>query len=371
MRSFLDLDYSYDPANYHPLGIKLFSALDPHARQPPARHHRNEAAAAGTLPLRTLTRRSIEKEKSFYQVRDATEENPYLWNFDLCSLTLANLRYRRMSLVRDYEAILDQQLANPAFETTFSLASADRWAASCRQCRRSTSDSTSCRAIPTQATAIAEARRGESYIIQGPPGTGKSQTITNLIADFVARGKRVLFVCEKRAAIDVVFARLKQCGLGPLCSLIHDSQTDKKEFILDLKQTYELFTEESPAAAPPHRGRHCSASCNSNLGPLAQFEEAMEGESARRRASAAAIPRPLCAIARRSRPELTPELAERLPTYHHWWPYREQLAGLDVSLRDLEPSGILARHPLRRLRPDLALQDRPMEAVSAPRSAGR
>ena len=54
----------------------------------------------------------------------------------------------------------------------------------------------------TQATAIARARTGASYIIQGPPGTGKSQTITNLIADYVARGKRVLFVCEKRAAID-------------------------------------------------------------------------------------------------------------------------------------------------------------------------
>lgn len=93
------------------------------------------------------------------------------------------------------------------------------------------------------------ARRGESYIIQGPPGTGKSQTITNLIADFVARGKRVLFVCEKRAAIDVVFARLKQCGLGPLCSLIHDSQTDKKEFILDLKQTYELFITDTPTGS--------------------------------------------------------------------------------------------------------------------------
>ena len=68
---------------------------------------------------------------------------------------------------------------------------------------------------PTQASAIDEARAGTSYIIQGPPGTGKSQTITNLIADYVVRGKRVLFVCEKRAAIDVVYARLRQQGLRP------------------------------------------------------------------------------------------------------------------------------------------------------------
>jgi predicted DNA-binding WGR domain protein len=211
---------------------------------------------------------------------------------------------------------------------------------------------------------IAEARRGESYIIQGPPGTGKSQTITNLIADFVARGKRVLFVCEKRAAIDVVFARLKQCGLGPLCSLIHDSQTDKKEFILDLKQTYELFTEESPATAQPSARTALLRKLNSNLHPLAKFEEAMEGE-----ATLAGLPLrrflDRCVRLADTRPELTSELSERLPTYDQWWPHREQLAGLDVTLRDLEPSGILARHPLRRLRPDLALVDRPMEAVSA------
>ena len=89
--------------------------------------------------------------------------------------------------------------------------------------------------------AIARRATGRSLIIQGPPGTGKSQTITNLIADYVARGKRVLFVCEKRAAIDVVFHRLRQQGLDELCCLIHDSQTDKKEFIQNLKQTYEQW----------------------------------------------------------------------------------------------------------------------------------
>src|SRR5581483_1720615 len=95
-----------------------------------------------------------------------------------------------------------------------------------------------------QAAAIARSRDGHSFIIQGPPGTGKSQTITNLIADYVARGKRVLFVCEKRAAIDVVFHRLRQQGLDELCCLIHDSQTDKKAFVLNLKQTYEKWLAE-------------------------------------------------------------------------------------------------------------------------------
>src|SRR5690606_34532783 len=65
------------------------------------------------------------------------------------------------------------------------------------------------------------------------------QTITNIIANGIADGKSILFVCEKRAALDVVYARLKQHQLHNWCSYIHDSQTDKKAFIQDLKNHYE------------------------------------------------------------------------------------------------------------------------------------
>ncbi len=254
-----------------------------------------------------------------------------------------------MSLVRDYEAILDQQLVNPAFETTFSLAPRPMG----RELPRVPSlderfDVVPC--DPTQATAIAEARRGESYIIQGPPGTGKSQTITNLVADFVARGKRVLFVCEKRAAIDVVFARLKQCGLGPLCSLIHDSQTDKREFILDLKQTYELFTEESPATTQASSRTALLRKLNSNLRPLAKFEEAMEGEAA-----PAGLPLrrflDRCVRLADTRPQLTPELSERLPTYHQWWPYsqRSDVDQLIARIVQLRQAGLTLKQVAKQL----------------------
>jgi hypothetical protein len=56
----------------------------------------------------------------------------------------------------------------------------------------------------SQQQAIAAVLSGESRVIHGPPGTGKSQTITNLIAALAAAGRRILFVAEKKAALDVV-----------------------------------------------------------------------------------------------------------------------------------------------------------------------
>jgi hypothetical protein len=79
----------------------------------------------------------------------------------------------------------------------------------------------------SQEAAIRRVKSGESLVIQGPPGTGKSQVIANLMADFAARGKRVLLVCQKRAALDTVYARLRQIGMADFAALIHDFQHDR------------------------------------------------------------------------------------------------------------------------------------------------
>jgi len=74
----------------------------------------------------------------------------------------------------------------------------------------------------SQLEAVAEAEAGRTFVLEGPPGTGKSQTITNLLAHSLARGKRILFVAEKRAALDVVKDRLDAVGLGPFALDLHD-----------------------------------------------------------------------------------------------------------------------------------------------------
>lgn len=79
-----------------------------------------------------------------------------------------------------------------------------------------------------QENAIKAAKRGNSLVVQGPPGTGKSQLICNLISDYMARGKKVLVVCQKRAALDVVYARLKEKKLDDFTALVHDFKNDRK-----------------------------------------------------------------------------------------------------------------------------------------------
>ncbi|MDR2828774.1 MAG: DUF4011 domain-containing protein [Acholeplasmatales bacterium] len=87
---------------------------------------------------------------------------------------------------------------------------------------------------PSQEAAIQSAISGHSFILQGPPGTGKSQTITNIISELISRGKKVLFVAEKKAALDVVLNNLKRCGFESLVLSLHSTDIDKKEIIKDL-----------------------------------------------------------------------------------------------------------------------------------------
>lgn len=77
----------------------------------------------------------------------------------------------------------------------------------------------------SQLIAIEKAKLGKNLIIDGPPGTGKSQTITNIISSFLANGKSVLFVSEKKAALEVVKSRLDNCNIGDFCFELHSQNS--------------------------------------------------------------------------------------------------------------------------------------------------
>ncbi|MDB5054917.1 MAG: helicase [Bacilli bacterium] len=92
----------------------------------------------------------------------------------------------------------------------------------------------------SQIMAILDINQGRNMVIQGPPGTGKSQTITNLIAEAIGYGKKVLFVSEKMAALEVVKRRLDEVGLGVACLELHSHKTNKKNLLNELSNTLDL-----------------------------------------------------------------------------------------------------------------------------------
>lgn len=102
----------------------------------------------------------------------------------------------------------------------------------------------------SQAQAIVDADGGRSLVIQGPPGTGKSQTITNIIAKAIAAEKKVLFVAEKRAALEVVKRNLDEAGIGDACLELHSHKSTKKEVLKELQRTLQLGEPRPDKAAP-------------------------------------------------------------------------------------------------------------------------
>lgn len=373
--------YSYAGGDARPLGIQQF---DRYVRYRPPERLRIAAGAPPpprapglAAPAADVQDRGAEivTERSTYVLGEPRTGNPYRWDFDLCSLTLANFNYRKMTLVRDYAQLIAADEPSDAFDRIFSLDArplddvatdpplADQYLV--------------VPADATQRAAIARARAGRSFIIQGPPGTGKSQTITNLIADYVARGKRVLFVCEKRAAIDVVHARLRKQGLDDLCALIHDSQADKKAFIHGMRATYErwLMAPDDAVAVEAERARLVE-SMTRRLDALRRFDAAMSEPPPGSHHDLRALLERAVAL-RDASPGGPPDrgvverdggdgpAAAELPDVTAWYEGMAVVERLAATLASLGEPPILARHPIADVRSDLLAADRPTETLTA------
>ncbi|MCP8687132.1 DUF3320 domain-containing protein [Marinobacterium sedimentorum] len=105
----------------------------------------------------------------------------------------------------------------------------------------------------SQLEAILAVMEGANLVIQGPPGTGKSQTITNLISEAVARGKKVLFVAQKMAALEVVKARLDECHLGDAVLELHSHKSNKTAVLDSLQSVFGQGKPQSPDRSVEYR----------------------------------------------------------------------------------------------------------------------
>lgn len=133
-------------------------------------------------------------------------------------------------------------------------------------------------ADPCQARAVAMARTSSGLVIHGPPGTGKSQTITNIIGDHLARGERVLFVCDKRTALDVVASRLEHLGLGDLCAVVHDPQRDQRDLYRSIREQLERLTETRTDAKAAADVEKLDQELDRVLGELREVHDGLMGD---------------------------------------------------------------------------------------------
>ncbi|OXJ13178.1 AAA domain-containing protein [Burkholderia sp. AU6039] len=347
--------FSYAQDDYRPLGRALFEEWVRPSELP----QRFEAGAAPGASLRRpqmadAAGEAVDERQGY--VLQESEGHRYAWDLDLTQVTLANFNYRKMSLVRDYAQLLEETSANPAFDRVFSIepreveTSAATPLPAGEQWNVVASDA-------TQNASVSLARGQRSFIIQGPPGTGKSQTITNLIADYAGRGERVLFVCEKRAALDVVFHRLKQSGLDALCCLIHDSQTDKKAFIADLKTCYERWIAQSHDSEALHARRATLIDAlDVQQQRIDAFEAVMAETPDALGASVRTLLRRLAALP--VAPDVGFALRERLPALAVWDQHGELTQRVHRAMRERFGANSLASQPFARLSAALLADER-------------
>lgn len=203
----------------------------------------------------------------------------------------------------------------------------------------------------SQAIAIQEALSGKNLVIQGPPGTGKSQTITNIIAGAVHRGKRVLFIAEKMAALDVVHQRLVKKGLGAICLELHSRKASKAQVLDQIKQGMT-------APAPPTWSTRAFTE-------LEETQKALRSHSDRVHA---VIDGSLSAYALMGRMSLLKATGAPTPTFEFPKAASWKAAQIDEAVvranrfeERLARAGVPARHPWRGIgitTPDRLQQDR-------------
>lgn len=198
----------------------------------------------------------------------------------------------------------------------------------------------------SQALAVLAVRAGRNIVIQGPPGTGKSQTITNLIADAIARGRTVLFVAEKLAALEVVKRRLDGVGLGDACLELHSHKTSKKAVLEELQRTGNQGRPRVPLAAADDEGLRVEL--RDRLNAYAQAANLAIGESGVTPHTAVGE---LLALYREAPDARLPEAA--VPGDMRTWPgavYKRRAGLIDELVARLRDTGPIARHPYRGAR---------------------
>lgn len=193
------------------------------------------------FPLHLPEMEDDEEPEAFFQRIEEAIRNKRRWKVRR-QLTIGMLSFGKLAVWADLDTVKNPAIAkNPQIENIFkggeAVGDGQFFAEDYKVDEHPSGD------IPviydadsSQHSAIIDVLAGKNLVVNGPPGTGKSQTITNVIAAALSRGKKVLFVAEKLAALEVVRHRLNHANLGHFCLELHSHKTQKKRFIEDIKE---------------------------------------------------------------------------------------------------------------------------------------
>ncbi len=249
----LDEETEVNPVLLHKLGSAFGVVIDSPAPDKIAAQL-SRAAAQAEIPGFAIGRRKVIGTFTYAKlpmVRDLEEAGDLLADSDLVAAIAGDADAQRLVSAdsgsdpdpRSAADAASPAGASPAGASPAGVPSADDPA----------SDYSVLDADSSQRAAIDAVLAGRSLVIHGPPGTGKSQTIANLTAAMVARGRTVLFVAEKRAAIDAVLSRLAAVGLADLVLDIHEGARDRQRIAAGLGTTLD---QAEHAAVPDMTGLH-------------------------------------------------------------------------------------------------------------------
>ena len=165
------------------------------------------------------------------------------------SAVLFHLAFMGQAVVKDLDHLKQRSPEGTGLETALRLGEAPSERQPAARTKETdkyfTADSD-----PSQEQAVMEARSAPGLVIEGPPGTGKSQTIVNMVADSIGRGKSLLVICQKQAALDVVRKRLEREKLGERIVMLTDINRDREPVVRAVREQVQALHMRPAGGAP-------------------------------------------------------------------------------------------------------------------------
>ncbi|TYB74059.1 AAA domain-containing protein [Bizionia myxarmorum] len=172
-----------------------------------------------TILESNLTKIKRIKDKAHYESLPLAVNNAQIEYGGIFSI----FEVQKQSIINDYDQLLDtdeeleeDDLQDHVFQ---SISSVDT--------------------DPSQQGILNALATKRNLLIQGPPGTGKSQSLTAILVNALENKKKVIVVCEKITALEVLENALTELGLQDMVIMINDAVKDRRKAVNLARQKLE------------------------------------------------------------------------------------------------------------------------------------